>query len=55
VSSVNNMEKMFSNCSSLEELNLNSFKENSATNMNELFLNCESLKICLKCLIHVQN
>ena len=34
---------MFSDCSSLKELNLSSFNTNNVTNMSEMFRNCSSL------------
>ncbi len=35
---------MFSNCSSLEKLNLKSFKISEITNMNGMFSGCSNLK-----------
>ena len=38
------MNGMFSECSSLIELNLNNFNTNNVTNMNRMFSGCSSLK-----------
>ena len=41
---VTNMSGMFSECSSLEELNLNNFNTNNVTDMSWMFSGCSSLK-----------
>ena len=43
------MRGMFSECSSLKELNLNNFNTNNVTNMSEMFSKCsDELKLILK-------
>ena len=43
------MSCMFSNCSSLKELNLSNFNTNNVTNMNYMFSRCsEQLKLKIK-------
>ena len=37
------MERMFSGCSSLIELNLSNFNTNNVSNMRGMFTNCSSL------------
>ena len=38
------MSRMFCNCSSLKELNLNNFNSNNVTNMSNMFCGCSSLE-----------
>ena len=43
------MRRMFQNCSSLEELNLNNFNTNNVTNMRGMFSKCsDELKMKIK-------
>ena len=44
---VNNMERMFQNCTSLESIDLSSFTINSYGYMNYMFSNCNNLKSIL--------
>ena len=41
---INNMECMFSGCSSLKDLNLSNFNTNNVTHMGYMFSECSSLK-----------
>ena len=41
---VENMDYMFDGCSSLQELNLSSFKDNNKISINKIFGECPKLK-----------
>ena len=46
---VTNMESMFSECSSLKELNLNNFNTNNVTDMRYMFSKCsDELKLNIR-------